>query len=165
ASASGVHFGHPSVRNERRLGDGLTGVAGWRPSRRARLVLGGGAAAAGSVAVAGGGVLSREVRRSGPRVLLERARRSRRVAFLALRRAFALARLRTRRAGEEEIDEFHVHTAEQVFELLGGMKGAIMKLGQMLSVVAEGLPEVYQQALRGLQQSAPPMAAHLVAAV
>src|SRR5207237_2497037 len=91
---------------------------------------------------------------------VERARRSRRVAFLAARRAFALARLRTRRAGEEELDEFHVHTAEQVFELLGGMKGAIMKLGQMLSIVAEGLPEVYQQALRGLQQSARPMRAH-----
>ena len=139
--------------------------ARWRPSRRARFVIGAGAAAAGSVAVAGGVVLGREVRRSGPRVLIERARRSRRVAHLALRRAFALARLRTRRAGEEELDEFHVHTAEQVFELLGGMKGAIMKLGQMLSVVAEGLPEVYQQALRGLQQSAPPMAAHLVADV
>jgi len=142
------------------------GLLRWRPSRRAvRLAVGAGAAAAGSVAVAGGVVLGREVRRSGPRVLLERARRSRRVAFLALRRAFALARLRSRRAGEEELDEFHVHTAEQVFELLGGMKGAIMKLGQMLSVMAEGLPEVYQQALRGLQQSAPPMAAHLVADV
>ena len=138
----------------------------WPPSRRAvRLAVGVGAAAAGSVGVAGGVVLAREVRRSGARVLVERARRSRRVAFLALRRAFALARLRTRRAGEEELDEFHVHTAEQVFELLGGMKGAIMKLGQMLSVVAEGLPEVYQQALRGLQQSAPPMAPHLVADV
>jgi predicted unusual protein kinase regulating ubiquinone biosynthesis (AarF/ABC1/UbiB family) len=117
------------------------------------------------VAAAGGVVLGREVRRSGPRVLLERARRSRRVAFLALRRAFALARLRSRRAGEEELDEFHVHTAEQVFELLGGMKGAMMKLGQMLSIVGDTLPEVYQQALRGLQQSAPPMAAHLVAEV
>ena len=101
----------------------------------------------------------------GPRVLVERARRSRRVASLAARRALALARLRSRRAGEEELDEFHVHTAEQVFELLGGMKGAIMKLGQMLSVVADGLPEVYQQALRGLQQSAPPMAPSLVAHV
>ena len=138
----------------------------WRPSKRAvRLAVGAGAAAAGSVGLAGGVVLAREVRRSGPRVLIERARRSRRVAFLALRRAVALARLRTRRAGEEELDEFHVHTAEQVFELLGGMKGAIMKLGQMLSVMAEGLPEVYQQALRGLQQSAPPMAARLVADV
>lgn len=110
-------------------------------------------------------VLGREVRRSGWRVLLERGRRSRRVAHLALRRAFTFAWLRRRRAGEEELDQFHLHTAEQVFELLGGMKGAIMKLGQMLSIVAEGLPEAYQQALRGLQQSAPPMAAHLVADV
>jgi predicted unusual protein kinase regulating ubiquinone biosynthesis (AarF/ABC1/UbiB family) len=115
--------------------------------------------------VTGGVILGREIRRSGWRVLLERARRSRRVARLALRRSFAFARLRGRRAGEEEFDEFHLHTAEQVFELLGGMKGAIMKLGQMLSVVAEGLPEAYQQALRALQQSAPPMAAHLVAEV
>ena len=129
------------------------------------MALGAGVMAAGSAAVAGGVVLGREVRRSGPRVLLERARRSRRVAFLGARRAFALARLRSRRAGEEELDEFHVHTAEQVFELLGGMKGAIMKLGQMLSILAENLPEVYQQALRGLQQSAPPMAPHLVADV
>jgi len=144
---------------------GLRPVPTWRPSRRAKVALGAGVAAAGSVAVAGGVVFGREVRRSGPRVLLERARRSRRVAFLALRRTFALARLRSRRAGTEELDEFHVHTAEQVFELLGGMKGAIMKLGQMLSVVAENLPEVYQQALRGLQQSAPPMAPHLVADV
>jgi predicted unusual protein kinase regulating ubiquinone biosynthesis (AarF/ABC1/UbiB family) len=45
------------------------------------------------------------------------------------------------------------------------MKGAIMKLGQMLSILGEALPEVYQQALRGLQQSAPPMAPHLVAEV
>jgi predicted unusual protein kinase regulating ubiquinone biosynthesis (AarF/ABC1/UbiB family) len=137
----------------------------WPPSRRAKLALGTGAAAAGAMAAAGGVVLGREVRRSGPRVLLERARRSRRIAFLGLRRTVALARLRSRRAGEAELDEFHVHTAEQVFELLGGLKGAIMKLGQMLSIVAENLPEVYQQALRGLQQSAPPMAAHLVADV
>jgi len=140
-------------------------VAGWRPSRRVKVALGTGVAVAGAMAAAGGAVVGREVRRSGPRVLLERARRSRRVAHLALRRAFALARLRSRRAGEEEFDAFHVHTAEQIFELMGGMKGAIMKLGQMLSIVAENLPEVYQQALRGLQQSAPPMAAHLVADV
>ncbi len=110
-------------------------------------------------------VVGREVRRSGAKVLVERGRRSRRVAHLALRRTFAFARLRGMRGGQEELDEFHIHTAEQVFELLGGMKGAIMKLGQMMSIVAEGLPEAYQQALRGLQQNAPPMAAHLVAEV
>ena len=110
-------------------------------------------------------VVGREVRRSGAKVLVERGRRSRRVAHLALRRMFAFARLRGMRGGQEELDEFHIHTAEQVFELLGGMKGAIMKLGQMLSLLADGLPEAYQQALRGLQQGAPPMAPHLVAEV
>jgi predicted unusual protein kinase regulating ubiquinone biosynthesis (AarF/ABC1/UbiB family) len=147
------------------MGSGLSSVARRLQSRRRTAALGAGAAAAGVVAAAGGVVLGREVRRSGPTVLIERARRSRRIAFLGLRRTLALARLRARRAGEEELDEFHVHTAEQVFELMGGLKGAIMKLGQMLSIVAENLPEVYQQALRGLQQSAPPMAAHLVADV
>jgi predicted unusual protein kinase regulating ubiquinone biosynthesis (AarF/ABC1/UbiB family) len=117
------------------------------------------------MAVAGGVVLGRGVRRSGPRVMLERFRRSRRLAFLAVRRAFVLAQLHSRQAGDEEFDQFHVHTAAQVFELLGGMKGAMMKLGQLLSVVAEGLPEVYQQALQGLQQAAPPMAPHLVSDV
>ena len=134
-------------------------------NRRTRLAAGlasAGALAAGGAAAA---VLGREVRRSGPKVLVERARRSRRVAHLALRRTFAFAQLRGRGGGQEDLDEFHVHTAEQVFELLGGMKGAIMKLGQMMSIVAEGLPEAYQQALRGLQQNAPPMAAHLVADV
>src|SRR5688500_18269034 len=109
----------------------------WPPCRRAKRACGAGAAAAGAMAAAGGVVFGREVRRSGPRVLVERARRSRRIAFLGLRRTVALARLRSRRAGEEELDEFHVHTAEQGFGLLGGMRGAILKLGQILSVMAD----------------------------
>ncbi len=134
--------------------------------RRLRIALALGGSALGATAATGAVVVGREIRRSGVRVLVERGRRSRRVAYLALRRGFAFARLRTRgKATVEDLDEFHLHTAEQVFELLGGMKGAIMKLGQMLSIVAESLPEAYQQALRGLQQSAPPMAAHLVADV
>src|SRR5205807_5438553 len=68
-------------------------------------------------------------------------------------------------AGEEGLAGCRVHPAGRASELLGGMRGAFMRLGQMLSIVAETLPEVYQQALRGLQQSAPPMAAHLVADV
>ena len=95
-----------------------------------------------------------------------RGRRSRRLAYLAARRSLAFAQVRSPPGRHSEaLDEFHVHTAEQVFELLGGMKGAIMKLGQMFSSLADGLPEAYQQALRGLQQGAPPMAPHLVADV
>lgn len=141
-----------------------TAVPGPLLTRRrlvARLLAAGGASLAGIGAV----LLGREARRSGWRVLLERGRRSRRVARLAARRAFAWARLRRQRASEAELDEFHLHTAGQVFELLGHMKGAIMKLGQLLSIVVEGLPEAYQEALVGLQQGAPPMDAHLVAGV
>jgi predicted unusual protein kinase regulating ubiquinone biosynthesis (AarF/ABC1/UbiB family) len=109
--------------------------------------------------------VAREARKSGTRVLRERIRRSSRIWRLAARRAVAFARLRTTGASDDALDDFHLHTAEQVFELLGGMKGAVMKLGQMFSFIAEGLPESYSDVLRGLQQSAPPMASHLVGEV
>ncbi|MBI2168698.1 MAG: AarF/ABC1/UbiB kinase family protein, partial [Actinobacteria bacterium] len=52
-----------------------------------------------------------------------------------------------------------------MFELMGGMKGAVMKLGQMASILGDSLPDQYGEALRGLQQSAPPMAYELMAGV
>jgi len=67
--------------------------------------------------------------------------------------------------GQEQLDAFHLETAEQVFELMGGMKGAIMKLGQMASILGDSLPEQYAQALQGLQQSAPPMTFELASGV
>jgi predicted unusual protein kinase regulating ubiquinone biosynthesis (AarF/ABC1/UbiB family) len=59
-------------------------------------------------------------------------------------------------------DEFELRTAEQVVEALGGMKGALMKLGQMASYLDQGLPEPVRDALSQLQNDAPPMAAALV---
>ncbi|MBI2168689.1 MAG: AarF/ABC1/UbiB kinase family protein [Actinobacteria bacterium] len=67
--------------------------------------------------------------------------------------------------------EFHAKTAERYVSLLGGMKGALMKVGQLLSFVeAAGLvPEeygpLYQQALSSLQADAPPMEYAAVSAV
>lgn len=118
-----------------------------------------------ALGLAGGVVAVRETRRSGHRVLIERIRRARRIALLGARRSFALFRLQRRDPTPEELDEFHVHTADQVFELLGGMKGVVMKLGQMASVISDALPDAYAESLRGLQQQAPPMAQHLVAEV
>lgn len=66
------------------------------------------------------------------------------------------ARLRTR---------FELETAEQVAEVLGNMKGAMMKLGQMASYLDQGLPEPVREALAQLQQDAPPMAPELAAGV
>ncbi len=76
------------------------------------------------------------------------------------RRAFASAQQR------QELDTaFEIKTAEQVAEALGQMKGAMMKLGQMVSYLDQGLPEHVRAALADLQQDAPPMSAELAAGV
>src|SRR5205823_1523717 len=58
-----------------------------------------------------------------------------------------------------------IRTAQDVAEVLGGMKGAIMKAGQMISFVAEGLPPEAQEALATLQAEVPPMAPSLAESV
>lgn len=76
------------------------------------------------------------------------------------RRTFASAERR------EALDtEFEVRTAEQVAEALGNMKGALMKLGQMVSYLDQGLPEHIRAALADLQHDAPPMHPDLAAGV
>jgi predicted unusual protein kinase regulating ubiquinone biosynthesis (AarF/ABC1/UbiB family) len=61
--------------------------------------------------------------------------------------------------------QFAIRTAEDVAEVLGGMKGAIMKAGQMLSFIADGLPPEAQAALATLQADVPPMAPSLAEGV
>lgn len=114
--------------------------------------------------LAAAGFAATEIRRSGWRVFRTRMGRSSRIWRLATRRTLRFLRLRRRGPGDE-LDAFHLETAEQVFELMGGMKGAVMKLGQMVSILGDSLPEQYAQALRGLQQSAPPMSWELTAGV
>src|SRR5207245_5726685 len=76
------------------------------------------------------------------------------------RRTFASAPHRA------ELDAAHqLRTAAQVAEALGNMKGALMKVGQMLSYLDESLPEPFRDALAQLQQDAPPMSAELAAGV
>jgi predicted unusual protein kinase regulating ubiquinone biosynthesis (AarF/ABC1/UbiB family) len=69
------------------------------------------------------------------------------------------------RATEEERarleQQFAIRTAEDVARELGNMKGAIMKAGQMISFIAEGLPPEAQKALATLQADVPPMAPSL----
>lgn len=63
-------------------------------------------------------------------------------------------------AGEVSAD-FQRRTAEQVFEVLGTLKGGAMKFGQALSVFEAAIPEEYaapyREALGKLQNAAPPM--------
>src|SRR5262245_58566182 len=52
---------------------------------------------------------------------------------------------------------YHLRTAEDVTATMGAMKGAMMKLAQMLSYVDAGIPEAYRETLSRLQANAPPM--------
>nr|WP_204263422.1 AarF/ABC1/UbiB kinase family protein [Geodermatophilus normandii] len=65
--------------------------------------------------------------------------------------------------------ELQQRTAEQLFAVLGQLKGGAMKLGQTLSVFEAAVPEEvaapYRQALVKLQEEAPPMPVRTVHAV
>ncbi|MEV0677812.1 AarF/ABC1/UbiB kinase family protein [Actinosynnema sp. NPDC050436] len=67
------------------------------------------------------------------------------------------------RSSEEVSAEVSAKTAEQVFAVLGQLKGGAMKFGQALSVfeaaVPDELAEPYREALTKLQAAAPPMPA------
>ncbi len=62
-------------------------------------------------------------------------------------------------------EQFVIKTAQDVAEVLGNMKGAIMKAGQMFSFIADGLPPEAAAALATLQSDVAPMAPSLAAAV
>jgi predicted unusual protein kinase regulating ubiquinone biosynthesis (AarF/ABC1/UbiB family) len=65
--------------------------------------------------------------------------------------------------------ELQARTAEQLFAVLGQLKGGAMKLGQTLSVFEAAVPEEmaapYREALVKLQEEAPPMPVRTVHAV
>ncbi|OHV37425.1 MULTISPECIES: ABC1 kinase family protein [Pseudofrankia] len=67
------------------------------------------------------------------------------------------------RPAEAVATELQQRTAEQVFRVLGELKGGAMKLGQMLSVFEAALPDEvagpYRAALTKLQEAAPPLPA------
>src|SRR6059058_3701909 len=65
------------------------------------------------------------------------------------------------RPAEIVASELQARTAEQLFRVLGELKGGAMKFGQALSVFEAALPEdlagPYRSALTKLQEAAPPM--------
>jgi predicted unusual protein kinase regulating ubiquinone biosynthesis (AarF/ABC1/UbiB family) len=73
------------------------------------------------------------------------------------------------RPAEEVNAELQQRTAEQLFAVLGQLKGGAMKLGQTLSVFEAAVPEEvagpYREALTKLQEAAPPMPVRTVHAV
>src|SRR5918996_234543 len=73
---------------------------------------------------------------------------------------YLMSRLRSLQEGDDAEQRFHAATADKMLELLGSMKGAAMKLGQLASFVDLDLPPevqaTYHAVLADLRDSAPP---------
>ena len=73
------------------------------------------------------------------------------------------------RPAEAVSAEIQARTAEQIFSVLGELKGGAMKFGQALSVMEAAMPEElagpYRATLTKLQDAAPPMSAERVHAI
>ena len=73
------------------------------------------------------------------------------------------------RSAELVAAEVQARTAEQLFRVLGELKGGAMKFGQAMSVFEAALPEnlagPYRETLTKLQEAAPPLPARTVHAV
>jgi predicted unusual protein kinase regulating ubiquinone biosynthesis (AarF/ABC1/UbiB family) len=80
---------------------------------------------------------------------------------VAGRATVGFGRRMTGKSADEVADDLRARTAEQLFTVLGELKGGAMKLGQALSVFEAALPEEnaapYREALTKLQEAAPPM--------
>jgi len=100
-------------------------------------------------------------------------RRSVRVAALPATYATRTALGFGKRVGGKSADavtaEIQQRTAEQMFKVLGELKGGAMKLGQALSIFESAMPEEfaapYRATLTKLQDSAPPLGAKLIHAI
>lgn len=88
---------------------------------------------------------------------------------MAGRSALGLGKRLGGRPAELVAEEFQQRTAEQVFRVLGELKGGAMKFGQALSIFEAALPEElaapYRATLTRLQEAAPPLPARTVHAV
>ncbi|WP_191563831.1 AarF/UbiB family protein [Janibacter melonis] len=93
------------------------------------------------------------------------ARRTARLASIPLgaagRSAVGLGRRARGESAEVVNEEMRRRTAEQLFAVLGSLKGGAMKVGQTLSVLEAAMPEdlvePYREMLVRLQDAAPPM--------
>jgi predicted unusual protein kinase regulating ubiquinone biosynthesis (AarF/ABC1/UbiB family) len=85
---------------------------------------------------------------------------------LAGRTAIGVGKRIGGRPAEVVAEEIQRRTADQIFRVLGELKGGAMKLGQALSIFEAALPpeiaEPYRATLTRLQESAPPLPARSV---
>src|SRR6201985_2110197 len=85
---------------------------------------------------------------------------------MAGREALGLGKRLGGRPAEIVAQEIQQRTAEQIFRVLGELKGGALKLGQALSIFETPLPPdiagQYRPTLTRLQESAPPLPASTV---
>ena len=85
---------------------------------------------------------------------------------LAGRGALGIGRQLVGQSSNVVLAEIQEKTAEQLFKVLGELKGGAMKFGQALSVFEAALPEEiakpYRETLTKLQESAPPLPTRVV---
>lgn len=103
-------------------------------------------------------------RRSARAVRGGRFTRSARPAKLAARAAARWGRtyLSFGEARKRKREQFVMRTSEDVTRTLGDMKGAAMKVGQVMSLMTGLVPDEMAMQLATLQSNAPPMAPNLV---
>ena len=124
-----------------------------------------GTVALGSAAAVSAGMALRDADRRN------RAERCFRIWRLTVRRGAHFVITRARGVGADETrrreleDRFKIRTAEDVARELGNMKGVIMKAGQMLSFILDGLPDAARESLASLQGDVPPMSPAAAAGV
>src|SRR6201988_1811255 len=105
-----------------------------------------------------------------PRTTVGRAAKLARLPIgLAGRTAIGVGKRIGGRPAEIVAQEIQQRTAEQIFRVLGELKGGALKLGQALSIFEAALPpEIagpYRATLTRLQEAAPPLPASTVHAV
>jgi predicted unusual protein kinase regulating ubiquinone biosynthesis (AarF/ABC1/UbiB family) len=104
-------------------------------------------------------------RRESDDIPQRRVARTAKLASLPLgvagRATVGFGRRMTGKSAEQVTADLQARTAEQLFTVLGELKGGAMKLGQALSVFEAALPEEsaapYREALTRLQEAAPPL--------
>jgi predicted unusual protein kinase regulating ubiquinone biosynthesis (AarF/ABC1/UbiB family) len=110
---------------------------------------------------------------TGPDIPRGAVSRTARLAALPLgaagRATLGIGKKLSGRPAEEVDAQLQQQTAEQLFAVLGQLKGGAMKLGQQLSIFEAAVPEEvagpYREALVKLQEAAPPMPVRTVHAV
>ncbi len=68
-------------------------------------------------------------------------------------------------AAQHSRSKTHVRNAERIVQTLGELKGAVMKVGQYMSIQTDLLPKEFADVLASLQKSAPPVEYDLIASV